>query len=306
MSDDGSKSRDLAVRGEITRAELARLRRGELDADTIKALMQLSQGLGAPAAPPEGDLVPNGTGWRVGEGGPTLRLYPRALRGALWTGAILCYGNWAMALGLAPSSFLLVMLANLLPLAALVGAVRVATGVTLRRLARAPAVERLADCASGAAVRVTGVVADGPTVRTLFRGSPAVLFKSAVPMAQQTQGIDFDLDLESGERARISVRRAMLLDPGRRTHEPPACGPVGVDGNRLTSLIFRPPSLLARLLGRARHYEVSVAPGDRIEVCGVLHHEPAPEALAPFAREMPTRAVVRAPRGKPLLVRRVG
>jgi hypothetical protein len=37
----------------------------------------------------------------------------------------------------------------------------------------------------------------------------------------------------------------------------------------------------------------------------VLHHEPDPDVLAPFARQMPVRAVLRASDKYPLLVRRL-
>jgi hypothetical protein len=304
--DDDAQDRALAVRGGLTRGELARLRRGELDADTIRALLKQTRGLGAPEAPPEGDLVPNGTGWRIGAGGPTLRLYPRLLKWALWTGAFLSFvPNWGIVLGL--PSLLTTMAANLAPLATFLGGVRLATEVTLRRLQRAPSPERLADCPSGTAVRVSGVVVSSATVPTLFRGAPAVLFCSKAGFAQQTQGIDFELDLDSGDHAWISVRRAMILDRPDRVLEPLACGPVLDHENRLASAIFTArPSRLGRLLGSGRYYEAAVGPGDRIEIYGVLHHEPAPEALAPFARQMPTRAVIRAPRNRPLLVRRLG
>jgi hypothetical protein len=170
----------------------------------------------------------------------------------------------------------------------------------------------LEDCPNGATVRVAGVISSEATVPSLFRAQPSVLFKSAIRSAEQTQGIDFALDLDNGQRVRICVRRALLVDRPLRTREPPACGPVSVDhwsdgrgGFSLKSDMFTGPSWWARLFGPARRYEASVGPGDRVEVCGVLHHEPAPDDLGPFARQMPIRAVLRAPARYPLLVRRL-
>jgi hypothetical protein len=299
----------LVPRGtELSRADLARLRRGELDADTVAALMDRTRALVAPEAPLEGDLIPNGTGWRIGEGSLALRLYPRLWTWALSSGAFAGFGpTWANLLGVSHSLALAVLL-GLVPPTLFAGVVRGAVAVVERRLWSAPRVERLLDCPSGTLVRVAGVIASGAVVPTLFRATPSVLFKSAVGLAEQTQGIDFELDVEDGQRAHVCVRRAVLLDRARRTREAPACGPVSVDSwserrrSKLKSDLFTGPSLWRRIIGPGRRYEASVGPGDRVEICGVLHHEPAPDALAPFARQMPVRAALRA--GKyPLLVR---
>lgn len=267
-------------------------------------MIDRTAGLLAPAARLEGELVPNGVGWRLGEGGPTRRLFPRLLRWSFWWGALGYVGsNGASFLGLSPD---LAFLVGLLHFTAYLGAVRLAAELRVRRLWRAPRAERPSDWPSGTAVRLTGVVAPAATVPSLFRGTPAVLFKSATGFAQRTQGIDFDLDLEGGQRARICVRRALLVDRATRTSEPPACGPVTAHEHRLASALFTGPSLWGRLFGPGRRYEAAVGPGDRVEVWGVLHHEPAPDALAPFARQMPTRPVLRAPTRGLLLVRRLG
>ena len=287
------------------------MRRGELDADRVAELMDLTRGLVAPVAPPDGHLVPNGTGWRVGEGRLSVRLYPRLSTWAMRSGAFSGMGfTWANLLGIHNSAALAVVL-GVLPIAAFVGSIRLTAGMVARRLWRAPRPARLEECPTGTAVRLAGVISSQATVPTLFRAKPAVLFKSVVGFAEQTQGIDFALDLEDGQRVRICVRRALLVDRARRTREPPACGPVSVDHwserhrFRLKSDLFSGPSLWARLFGAARRYEASVGPGDRVEVCGVLHHEPAPDDRAPFARQMPVRVVLRAPAKYPLLVRRL-
>jgi hypothetical protein len=310
--DTGEPSTELARVAPtlLSRAELRRLRRGELDADRVAELMELTRGLVAPVAPPAGDLVPNGTGWRVGEGSLGFRLYPRLSRWAWHSGVFAGFGpTWATLLGI-HHSYAAMLALGVLPTAVFLGSVQLAVGVRARRLWRAPRPARLEDCPSGTSVRVTGVVSSGTTVPTLFRGEPSVLFKSVVGLAQQTQGIDFELDLENGQRARVCVRGAALVDRARRTREPPACGPVSIDHwsdrgrPRLKSDLFTGPSLWARLTGASRRYEASVGPGDRVEVCGVLHHEPDPDVLAPFARQMPVRAVLRAGDQHPLLVRR--
>jgi hypothetical protein len=300
----------LAAAGERSRPELPRLRKGPLDADTVVAMMEWTRGLVAPAAPADGDLIHNGTGWRVGDGGPAQRLHPRLWWWATRSGCLAGLGyTWAFLLGI-PGSIVASMLLGIAPYALSIGALRLFAAVELRSLKQAPRPERLSDCPSGSKVRVAGVIAPTRTVPTLFRGQPAVLFKSVIAEVQQTQGIDFDLDLDDGQRVRISVRGALLLDRARRTREPPACGPVSVDRCErrrlaLSSQLLSGPSLTARLFGGRRRYEASVAPGDRVEVCGVLHHEPAPDALGPFARQMPTRAVLRAGPRLPLLVRRL-
>jgi len=314
MSDDARDpgERALAVTGGLSTADVARLRRGELDARTVSALMEKTAGLAAPPAPPEGDLIPNGTGWRLGEGGPLKRIHPRLWKWALRSAALTGFGpTWAILLNV-QHSFLASISLGVLPFALMYGSFSLLATMKLRALMRAPTRANLAEGQPGETVRLEGVVAPGPSVPTLFRGRPAVLFMSAAGAVQQSQGIDFDLDMAGGQRVRVSVRRALLLDRLTRTREPPACGPISVDlspepgGNRLTSNLLNDPSPLSYLFGEGRRYEASIGPGDRVEVCGVLHHEPDPDARAPFARQIPIRTVIRAGSKQPLLVRRLG
>jgi hypothetical protein len=316
MSDDQRRTapgeRALAVRAGLSRAELDQLRQGEIEADIVAALIDRSAGLAAPAPPAEGDLLPNGTGWRVGQGGRAERMHPRLWLLSVRAGALGGLGpTWASLLGI-HHSFVIAMGLGLMPIGLLFGAVHLSAAIRLRPLRRAPRHFSVADCPSGTTVRIDGVVVSDATVPTLFAGAPAVLFTSVFGAGQQTQGIDFHLDLDGGERVRVAVRGAMLLDRPRRSRESPACGPVRVDWStdhgrpRLTSDIFAGPSLRSRLFAWRRRYEAVIAPGDRVEVCGVLHHEPDPDARAPFARQMPTRAVIREGNKLPLLVRRLG
>jgi hypothetical protein len=315
MSDEprslAPSQRALAVACGLTREEVARLHRGELDADVITALVEVSAGLAAPAPPPEGDLVPNGTGWRLSQGNAAQRIHPRLWRWVFrmaWLGSFGPF--WATLLGL-PHSFIATLLLGVAPFGVLHTGTHLSARRALRTLERAPSPTRIVDAPSGSSVRLEGMVVSEATVPTLFRGIPAVLFKSRLGGAVQTQGIDFDLRLDGGERVRVSVRDALVGDRPERAPGPPACGPVKVVWGpergqaQLASDIFAGPSLLGRLRDARRRYEAVIAPGDRIEVCGVLHHEPDPDARAPFSRQMPTRAVIRA--GKlPLLVRRLG
>jgi hypothetical protein len=315
MSDDPRalvpSQRALAVARGLTREEVARLHRGELDADVITALVEVSAGLAAPAPPYEGDLVPNGTGWRISQGTPAQRIHPRLWKWVLRMAPLGGFGPfWANLLGL-HHSVLAAALLGAAPFAVMHTVAHLSATLSLRTLLDAPSPPQLAECPSGTAVRLEGVVVSDETVSTLFRGAPAVLFKSVVGSAVQTQGIDFDLLLDGGERVRVSVREALLADRPERVFGPPACGPVKVvwwperGHAQLASDIFAGPSLLGRLRDARRRKEAVIAPGDRIEVCGVVHHEPDPDARAPFSRQVPTRAVIRA--GKlPLLVRRLG
>ena len=77
--------------------------------------------------------------------------------------------------------------------------------------------------------RVSGVIAAGPAVPTLFRGLPSVLSRSRVGGADETRGIDFSLVVDGGGQASVRARGAILLDRPRRTREPPACGAVCAD-----------------------------------------------------------------------------
>src|SRR5262249_38659777 len=95
-----------------------------------------------------------------------------------------------------------------------------------RQLRLARPLGRLADVPDGTLVRVVRLIPPQPTARTLLRGPPAVRFRNRIGEAEETRGLDFLLDLDGGEQARVDVRRAFLLEQPTRTREPPACGPV--------------------------------------------------------------------------------
>jgi hypothetical protein len=303
VPDGDSDARQLAAPlPPISPSELVRLRRGELDADAVALLVGRTVGLAAPAAPPEGDLVPNESGWLVGAGKPP-RMQPRKVskRAEWWSSLAVLPFFVASELLPWPSSLLLLVG----PLAlVVVGATTFPRARVKRQLKRAGKVASPGDVPEGTLVRVSGTILSQPTVPTLFRGIPAVLFRNRMGPADETRGLDFFLGLDDGGHAKVAVRGGFLLEPPTRTREPPACGPVSPDledrGYVLHSDMFRRPPLIPRLLGR---YESSVGPGDRVEVCGVVRHELAPELRS--LREVPTRAVLEAGEGTPLLVRRL-
>jgi hypothetical protein len=293
----------------LSRKELARFRRGELDPAILTHWMEQTRGLAAPDAPATGALTPNGTGWLVGAGSVTRRIHPRLARWVARSACLAAMGpTWVNLLELPPVFPVVLAMGLALP-GALFGAGRLlAHAAMARRLSEAAEITRLAGLPHGTVVRVAGRVAARATVPTLFRGVPAVLFRNQAGGADETRGIDFSLELADGQRVEIAVRQALLLDRPRVTREPPACGPVSADlwdrddVLRLGSDLLRRPSLWSRVFGRTLR-ESSIGPGDRVEICGVLHHEAAPDAVSPFDRHVPVGFVLRASPGMPLLVR---
>jgi hypothetical protein len=291
----------------LDRVQRERLRRGELDADVVTAWMERTRGLAAPPAPPTGELAPNGCGWLLGVGSPEYRFYPRFWQ---WSRALSGgFPGIATALGseMGIHSIPALIAMGVAPMIALLSASSLCGRTVLgRRWSQASRPARLAEVRPGTLVRVAGVVAEQPTVSTLFRGIPAVLFRNRIGGADETRGIDFVLDLPGGERVQIRARSAALLDTPRVTHEPPACGPVAPElwgrggALRLRSTLMTGDRVLVRAWRRG---ESSVGPGDQIEVCGVLDHEEAPDRASAFDRHFPVAVVIRSTGAVPLLVR---
>jgi hypothetical protein len=290
-----------ADRGAISESDLFRLRRGQLDPNARAALTARAGGLAAPDPPTEGDLVPNGSGWLIGVGGRTRQLYPdlpRLFDRPFLLGYPLV---WAAFFAHTLLGRLCWIIGAHVPIA---GAFLIPYMRLRRQLRRAHLASGLAEMPAGTLVRVVGTVAPQATVRTLFRGVPAVLFRNRITVADETRGLDFLLDLDGGERVKVVVRRAFLLESPTRTREPPDCGPVSahsVDRRWvLRSDLFQDP-------GRdslARRYESSIGPGDRIEVCGVVCQIRAPDLEGGLLRVPPMRHVLAAGEDLPLLVRR--
>jgi hypothetical protein len=291
----------------ISRSELARLRRGELDANAVAALVERTVGLAAPAAPAEGDLLPTQSGWLLGAGRPPSIKSGKVSKWAQWV-MLASYGPYFVATELLPPHshliFLFLLAPLLLQLPFAIASATFPRARLKRQLELAGRVGSLADVPDGTLVRVSGTVLPQATVPTLFRGVPAVLFRNRMGPADETRGLDFFLGLDNGEQAKVAVRGSFLLDRPPRTREPPVCGPVSLEAVgdayalRSDMLAFR-PSLIARLFPR---YESSVGPGDRIEVCGVVRHVLVPELQS--LRGVPTQPLLEAREDAPLLVRR--
>jgi hypothetical protein len=299
--DGDSDARQLAAPlPAISRSELDRLRRGELDADAVAVLLERTSGLLAPAAPPVGGLPPNESGWLVGPGEPTTMQPPRASKRAEWWFWLSLMPFFAASELLHPPLSLVFVLG---PLAFAVGASKFPRVRLKRQLEGAKQVFSLADVPDGTLVRVCGTILPQPTVPTLFRGVPAVLFRNRMGPADETRGLDFFIGLDDGGQAKVAVRGGFLLETPQRAREPPACGPVSPDlddgGYVLRSDMLRRRPLFSHLLAR---YESSVGPADRVEVCGVVRHALAPELRS--LREVPTRPVLGAGEDTMLLVRR--
>lgn len=277
----------------------------------MATLLRQSRGLSAPAPPRSGALVANETGWLLGVGGPVRRSFPRLVRWGGRAGGLVAAGPlWAELLGIRPGILGLLAL-GMSPLALFWAGLWMFGLPRLRlRLRRTPQVARLADARVGSFMRVAGVVAAQPCITSLFRGLPAVLFRNQAGGADEIRGVDFHLDLASGERVTISVRGALLLDRPRRTRRPPACGRLSVETlpsgfARLRSEALSPASFWswARAMGQR---ESAIAPGDQIEVCGVLDRQVDPAGDAPPGRQPPMRYLLRGDDEMPLLVRRAG
>jgi hypothetical protein len=296
----------------LSRAEVRQLYRHELDPERLRPWLVQADRLDAPWAPPTSELVANGTGWLLAVGATRERLMSAISRTArVWSSVA------GVAAGLAA-----LPVAHLLNAAWLVGgtgllvwaaAYKAVSSRPIRRQLAGAQPLRPGDARqAGQVVRVTGVVAQQPVVPTLFAGAPAVLFRNRAGRADETRGIDFFLDLEGGQRVKVLVHEAFLLERPRRFRGAPACGPVSShrddddDGDRpprLRSDLRHQPRLWSRLV-EPQLYEVAVGPGDRVEVCGVVHHEADPAGEAGPSRGVPLRAVLAAGPGVHLLVRR--
>jgi hypothetical protein len=287
----------------LTRDELRALRRKEgVDADTVTRWMDQTRGLAAPEAGEHGELAANGCGWVVGLGGPSKRGSPRLFRCFALSGGTIALGTaLSGSPGLGHSVLALIAL-SLAPMASLGLACYVGARRRLRRqLAAARLWSGRDQIAPGTLVRMRGVVAAQPTVPSLFRGVPAVLFRNTVAVAEETRGIDFLLEVP-GAQVKVAVRRAMLLDRPRRIGHPPVCGPVYPGARRLQPDTVSYVPLMSRLLSPR---ESSIGPGDEVEVCGVLDHEPARDGAGPFDRHIATDLVIRAVDRGLLLVRKL-
>jgi hypothetical protein len=264
----------------LSRQEAERIRMRLGDAEVVGRWLERAGRIKAPAAPPEGPLATNETGWLVTRGDLGAKLWP-------WS------TGWAAAGGSAAAVLVLAVLKPLFKMslrhapviaiavagAGLAAAYGLSRLVIKRKLARwrrtaVPFDGRDGAIAEGTLVRLTGRIVPQPGVPTLFRGRPAVLFRNRVGEADETRGHDFEVELAGGVRITIEVRDALLLDPLTRVDQP-VCGPVHVlgtkQGPRIHSDLLSRPPFSARW---ARFHEASVGPSDTVEVIGTLARTP--------------------------------
>jgi hypothetical protein len=297
----------------LTRRDVARLHRHKLDPAMVQAWMERARRLDAPWAPPGVELVPNHTGWLLGVGSV---LSQRTRRLSAFTGSLFGYLAATSAMNLIYGLHfhtvgLLVATASTGLMTAMLS---LGPGRSFRRARRllvaSEPVHALDGVPPGRPVRLTGVVAEQPTVPALFSGRPAVLFRNRIEDADEVRGIDFTLVLDSGQSVKVRVFDALLLDRPRRIRAPAACGPVSVqqsDGSkpmRLQSDVTASPPLRYRVQ-EPRRYESSIGPGDRVEVWGLLKQETAPDGQAAPGRGVPMRTTVSAGPDLHLLVRKL-
>jgi len=159
----------------------------------------------------------------------------------------------------------------------------------------------------GQLVRVTGVVADQKTVPSLLTGRPVVLATSDCACATETRGFDFDVRLPDGKLIRVPARDALLFGRRQRVLGEPSCGPITLtlsgDEPRLCSALLADRGPLDRLVQLLAH-EITLGPGDAVELYGALDVEPDESAESGFAHEPPLRAVLRPAGGVPIIIRK--
>jgi hypothetical protein len=292
-----------------------------------------SAGLRAPGAPAEGALIPNGTGYLLSVGPVAQQLQPRAWAASRWLSLMALPVVAAMPFLLVPAPYGLAGVAALVALSCwLPGAAvsALARARMMRRLERTPlwspnarmgvgvgvgagaraegsvgAKPGLSMPPTGGLVRLRGTVAAQPTVSSLFTGQPVVMATSGCAGAVETRGIDFAVRLDGGQVVRVPAREALLLGRFQRVVGQPSCGPLALDliggQRRLRSALLRADGWVGRLLGLAAR-ELTLSPGDPVELCGTVDLEPDPEAQRGFERSPAVRPVLRPFAGMPVLV----
>jgi hypothetical protein len=161
----------------------------------------------------------------------------------------------------------------------------------------------------GRIVRVEGTVAEQATVPSLFSGRPVVLATSDCAGVVETRGIDFDVRLADGRLVRVPARDAVLLGRPSRVRGLPSCGPLTftlAGGEpRLHSALLSADGWIGSLLRFTAH-ELTLGPGDVVDLCGAIDLEPDEEAQRGFGRGPALRLVMRATSdaGIPVVVRK--
>ena len=293
-----------------------------------------STGLQAPPAPAEGLLGAKGGGYLLAIGPPSRRLYPRATAAARSLSALALPVIAAMPFLLVPAPYGPLGVAALGALACWLPT-RLLAGLARRHLARrfdraAPSAPQASAATSAAPetaataspagarqpsglpaarrpVRLAGTVADQATVPSLFTRQPVVLATSEYAGVIETRGFDFDVRLADGTLVRVPARDAVLLGRGPRVQGRPQCGPLALtftgDGPRLRSALLAASGGWACRLLDLTARELTLGPGDAVELCGELDYEPD-DSRSSCSRGPALRAVLRPADGLPAIVRK--
>jgi hypothetical protein len=330
----------VSAEGSLAEGSLAEgsLAEGCLAEGSLAEGWERSAGLQAPPAPSEGLLGAKGGGYLLAIGPPSRRLYPRATAAGRWLSALALPVVAVLPFLLVPAPYGPLGVAALGALACWLPT-RLLAGLARRRLRRrldaapagGPQASRLPQASSNTSaapetarterpagsrqpsglpaarrlVRLAGTVADQATVPSLFTRRPVVLATSEYAGVIETRGFDFDVRLADGTLVRVPARDAVLLGRGPRVHGRPQCGPLALtltgDGPRLRSALLAVGGGWAGRLLDLTARELTLGPGDAVELCGELDYEPD-ESRSGGSRGPAMRAVLRPSDGLPAIV----
>lgn len=197
-----------------------------------------------------------------------------------------------------------------------------------RRLRGRKVATGLADARPGASVRVVGRVRHGPTFASAGGGWPTVMACyfgtvsydggwDGAPDSEEVhrrrggpserprlwseqRGIDFVVDLPSGESVLVAVRDAFLLAPARTFGDTSAYRSWDEAPAPLRRIVRRGD---AGSLIEAVSLELLIEPGDEVEILGVLDLEVNPGLPVAPGRGVPFGPVLRGTAERPILIR---
>jgi hypothetical protein len=269
------------------------------------------------AASHAGPLLPVRQGWLLSrvEGFTPWSLLPRPfrVRALLWAVAPLVLLDVVSAVLGGPTGFTFFGF-----IVVLRGARPIADALIRRAMDRSPSLSSLAGRSRGEVVRIRGRVRGGPSFASAGGRWASVLAayagtvsyprtrggrarrrsRSVLRPWAELRGIDFVVDMPGGGAVVIAVRDAYLLAPPEARLDVGSCRPVEVVTAPL-GRVFRQgdagtaiESVLAELV---------VAPGDEVEIYGVLDWEVSP-AAGDLGRAGALAPVVRATGSVPLIV----
>jgi len=277
-------------------------------------------GVGLPAERPlavdGGALAPIPGGWllRRVQGLRPWRLLPPGARGTAVSASAFSLTGLAFSVMTAnhfPQMFLWMFLSSLVPL---FWAPALAERRLRRLAAQSPYLHSIAQRRRGEVVKIRGRIRSGASFESLGLRRQVVLASYAGTVTyvsghitdglerpwHETRGIDFVVDLENGETVTVRTRGAYL------SPQPPEARWIFWGRNRHAL-----PTPLRRVARAEAHGvvnetifgETHLAPGDQVEVLGVLDYEIRPEAPA-ATRGARLSPVLRADELTPLLLRR--